>query len=98
MFLIKGIYNTYTTLADFLMNFHSQLRDGLGSVDTTSLIVALKMDSVEIEVPLSVRLTGLTGALPYRRILIEPLAESPGITRVSRPCRMKIRWNITYAG
>ncbi|MCJ7515069.1 MAG: hypothetical protein MUO89_03740 [Dehalococcoidia bacterium] len=52
---------------------------------------------MDIEMPLDIRLNRETSSAPYRSVWVKPPAESFGIKNVSRPCRIKIMWNITYA-
>ena len=79
------------------MNLHGQLRSGLGALDTTSPIVTLNVDSVEIEMPLDIKVTGETNSAPYRSVWVKPPVQPLGVKSDSRSCRMRIRWNITYA-
>lgn len=82
-------------LSDFLRGIHRELCEGLLAPDTQDPLISLKVDTVETEIPLDIRL-GETKTAAYRSIDVKPPVPSLGLKNEFRYSRIRIHWIVKY--
>lgn len=83
-------------LSDFLREFHNQLKEGLEKGDSRSPLLTLKVDSIETDTPLDIKLTGDNDRSVYKNIVVKPPLPAFSIRNDHRYSRIKIKWIVKY--
>jgi len=70
--------------------------EGLEKGETRSPVLTLKVDSIETDTPLDMKLTGDDDRLIYKNIVVKPPLPAFGIRNDYRYSRIKIKWVVKY--